>query len=174
MLSSLASRTTYYSSRRINSTRANASPTYYTLLPMCTFLASQLYPHTSVGTSLPPCHVSLLHRASGRLDLMSAVFPPRRSFLYFYVLFTSPVPTLHSMTYSGRFAHHDPDRHILSRLQFQHYTILTHAIAQNEQHYTLRNACFLILCLRHSAGSPSLPAITILAIYEIYGTPTTK
>ena len=141
---------------------------------MCTFLTSQLYPFTSVSPSLPPCRVSLLHCASGRLDLMSAVLPPRRSFLHFYVLFTSTVPTLHIMTYSGRFTHHDPNRHILLRLQFQHYTILTHAIAKNEQHHTLRNACFLILRLRHSAGSPSPPAITILAIYEIYGTPTTK
>ena len=141
---------------------------------MCSFLASQLYPLTFVGPSLPARRVSLLHRASGRLDLMSAVLPPRRSFLYLYALFTSTVPTLHSMTYSGRFAHHDPNRHILRRLQFQHYTIFTHAIAKNEQHHTLRNACFLILRLRHSAGSPSPPAITIFAIYEIYGTPTTK
>ena len=141
---------------------------------MCIFLASQLYPVTSIGPSHPARRVSLLHHALDRLDLMSTVLPPRRSFLYFYVLFTSTVPTLRSMTYSGRFAHHDPNRHILKRLQFQHYTILTHAITKNEQHHTLRNACFLILRLHHSASSPSPPAITILAIYEIYGTPTTK
>ena len=141
---------------------------------MCTFLASDLYLLTSVGLSLPPRRVSLLQRASGRLDLKSAVLPPRRSFLHFYVLFTSTVPTLHNMIYSGRFAHHNPDRHILRRLQFQHYRILTHAITKNEQHHSLRNACFVILRLRHSAGSPTPPAIPILAIYEIYVTPTMK
>ena len=141
---------------------------------MCTFLASDLYPLTSVGPSLPPRCVSLLQRASGQLDLMSVVLPPRRSFLHFYVLFTSTVLTLHNMIYSGRFAHHDPDRHILRRLQFQHYRILTHAIAKNEQHHSLRNACFVILRLRHFAGSPAPPTIPIHAIYEIYGTPTTK
>ena len=136
---------------------------------MCTFLASDLYPLTSIGLSLPPRRVSLLQRASGQLDLMSAVLPPRRSFLYFYVLFTSTVPTLHNMIYSNRFAYHDPDRHILRRLQFQHYRILMHAIAKNEQHHSLQNACFVILRLRHSAGSPAPPAIPILAIYEIRG-----
>ena len=69
----------------------------------CVFLASDLYPLTSVGPSLPPRHVSLLHRASGRLDLLSAVLPPRPSFLHFYVLFTSTVPTMHIMIYSGQF-----------------------------------------------------------------------
>ena len=158
----------------ISSTRADSGPAYYTLLQMCTFLASDLYPLTSVDPSLRPHRVSLLHRASGRLDLLSAVLPPRPSFLHFYVLFTNTVPTLNSMIYSGRFAQHDPDRHILRRLQFQHYRILTHAIAKNEQHHSLRNACFIILRLRHSAGSPSPPAIPILAIFEIYGTPSTK
>ena len=82
-LSSLASPMTYCSSRRISLTRPDTSPTYYTFLPMCTFLASQLYPVTSVGPSLPPASVSLLYRASSRLDPMSSVLPPHWSFLYF-------------------------------------------------------------------------------------------